>query len=167
MNHRIKLTEIREDDSLILFRWINDPVLVTFNSNYSPVHYVNHSEWIEKILKNKQMTIFAIRLNDGTLIGTCQLHSINNLNGTAELQIRIGEIEFQSKGYGSEAIKQLIEYGFNNLNLRKVYLHVFSDNNRAIKAYKKCGFVTEGTLKEHIFIDGKFKSLDIMSHFRT
>lgn len=168
MSEGIKLTEIRKSDSDTLFRWINDPTLVVFNANYRPLHFATHEEWIEKVVKNKDVSIFAIRLVDTEeLIGTCQLHSIDHLSHTAELQIRIGNSNYQNRGYGSEAVNQLVSFGFKSLNLNKIYLHVFEDNTRAIKTYMNCGFEQEGLLKRHTYVDGNYKNLLIMSKFRN
>ncbi len=165
MGKTIKLTEIRKEDSELLFKWINDPELVVFNSSYKPVHYINHEEWMKSIANEKTRVLFAIRDENERLIGTCQLHSINNVNGTAELQIRIGT-ENQSRGIGTDAVRQLVSFGFTHLNLRKIYLYVFSDNKRAIQCYAKCNFTNEGNLKQHTYVNGEYKDLILMSVFK-
>lgn len=168
MSLQVQLTEIRQSDSAILFKWINDHELVTFNSNYRPVHFPTHEEWIERVIKNKEITIFAIRLKESdALIGTCQIHSIDPTSRTGELQIRIGDSKYQSKGYGTQSVELLVEFGFKSLNLHKIYLHVFEDNIRAHKTYLKCSFEVEGVLKKHVFVDGEYKNLLIMSRFKN
>lgn len=163
---RISLSPIRMADSGILYKWINDKDLVHFNNMYLPIIKESHDQWFNNILQKNDLYIFGIRtILDDTLIGTCQLHSIDNLNQHAELQIRIGKIEQQSKGFGTEAVNLLIQFGWRELNLRKIYLYVFGDNQKAIKTYEKIGFIEEGILKEHFFIDGKFKDIKIMSIF--
>ena len=59
----------------------------------------------------------------------------------------------QDKGYGSEAIKAVLEYGFNTLNLDKITLRVFPNNARAIHVYKKCGFVEYKQDENHIYME--------------
>jgi RimJ/RimL family protein N-acetyltransferase len=73
-------------------------------------------------------------------IGTVGLVSINHLNRTAELGIGIGERDCWDKGFGSEATRLILDYGFNVLGLHNVMLRVFSYNERAIRAYRKVGF---------------------------
>ena len=46
----------------------------------------------------------------------------------------------QNKGYGTEALKRSVEYGFNELGLTRIYLGVYADNPRAIHVYENCGF---------------------------
>lgn len=99
-------------------------------------------------------------------IGSCQLLNINWIHRNAELQIRIGEGGFQGKGYGSEAVRLLVDFGFKDLHLHRIYLHVFSSNARAIKAYEKCGFEREGVLREAAYIDGGFVDVVAMAILR-
>jgi RimJ/RimL family protein N-acetyltransferase len=156
----IKLVRLTETDLPILFRWINDEELVSFSAVYKPVSWEEHLAWFEKVKVQKEVSIFGIRLNDtDQLIGSCQLRSIQSVANSAELRIRIGESFAQSKGYGSEAVRLLVNFGFANLKLDRVYLYVFTDNERAVKAYMKNGFIKEGILKGAWVIQGKPKDL--------
>jgi len=168
MQNNVKLTEIRQSDSSILFEWINDAGLVNFNAGYKPVNFKSHEDWMYKVSESKDTVFFAIRLKvDDSLIGTCQLNLIDRISATAFLQIRIGRSEHQSKGFGVESINELVEFGFKHLNLRKICLYVFEDNHRAIKCYSRCLFEREGVLKKHSYVSGEYKNLVIMSRFRN
>lgn len=163
-SENIYLDGLLINDSELLFKWINNRDLVLWNNNYSPIHEPNHIEWFDAIRKNEDVRIFAIRQkNDKKLIGTCQLFAINFINKSAELQIRIGDITEQGKGFGTEATRLLVSFGFNDLNLHRIYLHVFEHNERAIKTYYKIGFKKEGVLREAAFIDGKYFNVVAMS----
>ncbi len=72
-------------------------------------------------------------------------------NGNAELIIDIGETTMQNKGIGTEAITVILDYAFKELNLHRIYLNVFSFNERALGLYKKIGFVVEGKARESLF----------------
>lgn len=160
----ILLTELRKADSPILFEWINNRSLVINNNNYSPIHELNHDNWFNAILQRNEVRIFAIRTKfDDKLIGVCQLFNIDFINRNAELQIRIGSIPHQGKGMGRQAIASLLEFGFRDLGLHRVYLRVFSTNVNAVKAYEKIGFITEGVLKDAAFIDGNFVDIIFMA----
>ncbi|WP_024954310.1 GNAT family N-acetyltransferase [Sulfurospirillum arcachonense] len=163
-NEKIYLSSIEnENDISKMYYWINNKELVNFNSSFFPVHLKNHIEWFENIRKDKSTVIFGIRKKeDNELIGTCQLHSINPIHKKAELQIRL-QLESSSKGYGKEALKILIDYGFNDLNLNKIYLNVFETNSRAISLYEKMGFQKEGILRRDIFLNGKYINVYVMS----
>lgn len=167
-NQKVALTMLVDEDKKLLWHWINDRELVLFNSSYKPVSWEQHNEWFESIRQRKDVVIFAIRLlKKNKLIGTCQLHNIHQVNQSAELQIRIGDKSEQSKGYGTEAVRLLLDFGFKDLNLHSIYLRVFSTNPRAIAAYKKNGFQQEGSLREAAFIDGKFVNIIFMSILRA
>jgi len=99
-------------------------------------------------------------------IGSCQLLNINWVCSCAELQIRIGNNELHGKGFGSEAVKLLIDFGFKDLYLHRIYLHVFITNTRAIRAYEKNGFIREGILRESAYIDNKFVDVVVMGLLR-
>lgn len=151
------------EDSAQLFRWINDRDLVVLNSAYSPVHEQDHADWFARVGENASVRMFAIRTPEGDLIGSCQLNSISPVHRSAELQIRIGEEEVRGKGFGTEALKQLIRFGFDDLGLRRIYLKVFAHNEAALATYRKVGFVEEGCLREAVFIAGSWRDVVIMA----
>ena len=90
------------------------------------------------------------------LIGTCQLHSISAVHRHAELQIRIGDVKQRGHGYGTDAVQLLLKFGFDDLNLHRIFLHVFADNKAAVRTYEKCGFKREGILRHAAHIDGRY-----------
>ncbi len=104
---------------------------------------------------------FAIEADD-QLIGQCALFNVNAVNRTAELGITIGDKAYWGRGYGSETITLLIDYGFRHHNLHRIYLSVNGDNDRAIGAYKRCGFVEEGRLRSHVWSNGRYIDLIYM-----
>jgi RimJ/RimL family protein N-acetyltransferase len=126
---RIRLRPLRRADSALLYEWINDRELVLLNSPFAPVSAADHERWIESMLAARaDIVFFIIELNDGTVIGSCRLGAIDARSKTAELQIRIGKREFHGKGFGTEAIEALVSVGFDDLDLHRIYLHVFATN---------------------------------------
>ena len=162
---RVRLRPLLKSDAALLYEWITDRTLVIHNSPFFPVSEADHEAWVERMMtKRSDLVIFVIEeLTSGQAIGTCQLLNINWIHRSAELQIRIGDTSFQGQGYGSEAVKLLCQFGFVDLNLHRIYLHVFSSNRRAIRAYEKCGFKNEGTLKEAAHIDGQWLDVHMMA----
>lgn len=166
--NKISFTQVMTSDSDKLFKWINDPELVHFNSTFSPVDDLSHAEWFDRIRKDKSVRIFSIRKNENNeLIGTCQLHSINLLHRTAELQIRIGETDQLEKGFGTDAVKLLLKFGFNELGLNRIFLRVFDSNERAIRVYEKAGMKIEGKLRESLFINGEFINILVLAILKS
>lgn len=100
---------------------------------------------------------YAIVLFDhNRMIGSISLHDINHLNRNAFIGIFIGEAEHRGKGYGTEAIRLILEYGFKTMNLRNIMLSVHADNVAEITCYKKVGFRESSRRREWIFKNGKY-----------
>ena len=162
MSEDISLSPVLKEDSSELFTWINSPDLVYHNSNYKPIHEINHDKWFESLLDRKDLVIFSLRSEKNELIGTCQLSSLNFVTRSAELQIRIGNGKNRGKGYGYTATKKLLHFGFNDQNLNRIYLSVYR-MVPAIAVYDKCGFKKEGVLKDADFVNGQYKNVIIMA----
>lgn len=160
---KVTLGSLRAEDSNKLFEWINNADLVRLNAPFKPVHFEAHKEWFDSIAKDPNRACFAIREKEGDrLIGYAQLINIHPVHRSAELTIRIGDKAFHSKGYGTDAVRTLVEFAWRDLNLHRVFLHVFADNRRAVRAYEKAGFRVEGHLREAAFIDGGWCDVLVM-----
>jgi RimJ/RimL family protein N-acetyltransferase len=165
---RVRLAPLTSNDLPLLFAWINDRDQVLFNAGYAPVHELSHASWFEALQQRKDCIIFGIRrIDDDALIGSCQLLNINPRHQNAELQIRLGDVESRGQGLGSEALRLLLRFGFRDVNLHRIYLHVFADNERARRLYEKAGMREEGLLREAAFIDGRFVDLRVMAMLRS
>ena len=81
-------------------------------------------------------------------MGNCGFIDIDHLNQTAEVGIFIGDKNHWNKGYGTEAITLLLDYGFKSLNLHNIIIRVYSFNERARKCYEKTGFKIIGKRRE-------------------
>ena len=162
------LAPLRDEDSRTLFGWINDRDDVVLSAPYKPVHWADHAQWFDAIRTRDDVVIFAIRTcDDNRLIGSCQLHSIDHRSRSAELQIRIGEPDARGQGHGSEALGLLLRHGFDDLNLHRIWLHVFATNERAINAYGSAGFEEEGRLRGAAYVDGDYVDVVVMARLRT
>lgn len=161
---RVSLRPLQNTDSPLLYEWINTRELVIFNSQYHQVSRTDHEKWMEAMMaKHADIVFFVIEeLSTNQAIGTCQLLNISPRYRSAELQIRIGAVEYHGKGLGTEAVELLTRFGFTELNLHRIYLHVFSTNLRAIRVYEKCGFSREGLLRDAAFIDGSWVDVVVM-----
>lgn len=75
---------------------------------------------------------------------------------SAELGIAIGDKSYWRKGYGLSAMNEMLAWGFNELELNKIWLRVEVDNEKAIKSYKRIGYVEEGILRQDRYRNGRF-----------
>lgn len=166
-SEHVVLTPLTPADLPLMFDWINDREQVLFNAPYKPISEGQHERWFEAIQQRNDVVIFGIRLLDtDKLIGSCQLHGLNWVHRSAELQIRIGEVSARRQGYGTQAVRLLLDFAFKDLNLHRVYLHVFSTNAAAIRVYEKVGFVREGLLRQAAHIDGEYIDVQVMGILR-
>jgi RimJ/RimL family protein N-acetyltransferase len=108
---------------------------------------------------------FAIEV-DGLYIGGCALFHFDNTAQTCELGIGIGDKSYWGKGYGREAVQLLLDYAFRLRNMHKVWLTTHGANERAQRAYRACGFVEEGRLRDHVWHDGRYQDLVYMGILR-
>jgi RimJ/RimL family protein N-acetyltransferase len=90
------------------------------------------------------------------LIGTCAFSQLDGDNGSALYHITIGESDAWGHGYGTEATRLMIDHAFGTLGLHRIALFVFEFNERAIRAYRRVGFVVEGRSRESVWRDGRW-----------
>ena len=90
------------------------------------------------------------------LVGTCAFSQLDGENGSALYHITIGEADAWGHGYGTEATRLMLDHAFGTLSLHRIGLFVFEFNERAIRAYKRCGFMIEGRSRESIWRYGRW-----------
>lgn len=165
IGNRLYFSPINTDDSENFIKWLNDKSVAKNFGQYSClVSSKADLKWLFEPADGVHR--YAIILLDGdVLIGSISLHNINHLNRNAFIGIFICEEE-QGKGYGTEAVRLILDYGFNTMNLNNIMLSVHADNYAGITAYKKAGFRETGRRREWVFKDGKYVDviyMDILS----
>lgn len=90
----------------------------------------------------------------GRLIGSCAFSQLDPDNGSVLFHITIGEKDAWGQGYGTEATRLMVEHAFETLGLHRVALSVFEFNERAVRSYRRVGFVIEGRARGAIRRDG-------------
>ena len=155
VGERLYLSPMNVEDAETYVRWLSSrDVTDNLGMTASVGTLLGEKEYIES-RKNGSYD-FSIVLNDDTVIGNIGLMRADLVSGKATLGIFIGDESNRNKGYGTEAMKLLVDYGFNILRLHNIDLKVFSFNERAIKSYEKVGFKEYGRRHESYFLDGKY-----------
>jgi len=145
-------------------RWINDPELQARIGRRHPMGRTQEQEWLDGQYKQDDHMNLAIVVADGDRhIGNCGFNAIDSVNRSAVFGIMIGETDTWGQGYGPEASRLIIEYGFEELGLHRIELDVFSHNAGAIRAYEKTGFIREGVKRESYFRHGVYHDTIQMS----
>ncbi len=157
----IRLTAARPEDDEAYARWSTDAEylrLLNFDpARPRPIQDFKENEKEREHERQNEYRSFEFRvrtLEDDKLIGFVHLW-VQWSHQTAWVGIGIGEPEYRGKGYGSDAMRAIVAYGFRELNLYRISLGVFSYNKRAIRAYEKCGFVHEGAERGALYRDGQ------------
>src|SRR5436190_24278819 len=94
--------------------------------------------------------------HSGRRIGSCALSQFDGENGSAMYHITIGEKDAWGHGYGTQATQLMVDHALGTLGLHRIALTVFEFNERAIRAYRRCGFTVEGRARESIWRDGSW-----------
>jgi ribosomal-protein-alanine N-acetyltransferase len=140
------------------FNWLNDREVTRFlNSGVFPNTVEQMEEYYRNIVLSADNAMFAIIDKESDEhIGNIKLGPIDWLMRIAPLGIMIGNKECWGKGYGTEAIRLVLDYAFNRLNLHKVIAGIVAIHQASIRAFEKGGFEREGQAKSQFFLDGKF-----------
>lgn len=154
--NKIYLSPINKEDYSVFTEWINNLEnsirLGNSTTTFSAQAEIN---FLEKASLQNHI-FFVITKNDDKVIGSCSFYIVDHLHQKGELGIFLGEPFEKNKGYGSEAVQLLVEYGFKILNLHSIMLKVFSFNVNAIHVYEKIGFKRCGVRREAYLLNGKW-----------
>lgn len=129
---------------------------------YSPT---SMKEWMEKHA-NEMYSFGIYALQDDRLIGQVDLSGVDWVARNCWVGIGIGDPAYWGKGYGSDAMNEILRFGFEWLNLNRVSLTVFEYNERAYRSYLKCGFKEEGRLRQWMQRSGERFDLIFMGILR-
>lgn len=157
VGENIYLSPMNVEDSEVYLKWMSEfNVTDCMGLSSELMNLTSEQNWIEESLKKMKLQFAIVDLETDKLIGNCGFEDINQIRRTATIGLFIGDEEHRSKGYGTQILKLLLDYGFNYLNLNNIMLEVFSFNERAIKTYTKLGFKEIGRRRESYFLNGKY-----------
>jgi RimJ/RimL family protein N-acetyltransferase len=165
----IYLRPAERSDLPTFVRWFADAETKRFLALRAPFSMAMEEKWFDQMLERqgKEQYMFVIcLLPDGRPIGTTDLREIHHEDGHAAFGITIGEKELWGRGYGTEALFAISDFGFGQLRLERIELDVSAANLRAQRSYEKAGFTVEGTLRHGHFADGEFMDVIRMSMLR-
>ena len=141
------LSPIDTNDAEKFTEWLNDmELLINLQIYGSAISFENERSFLNNLSRDHNYSI--IDLETDALIGNCGFLDMDHINQTSEVGIFIGNKKFLNKGYGTEALSLLIDYGFKALNFHNIMLKVYEFNKGAIKSYEKIGFKFIGKRRE-------------------
>lgn len=132
-----------------------------------PFTYADQKSFVDSNSAFNSEYNFAIEsLESARYIGGCGIKNLDWKNSKLEVGIAIGDKRLRGKGYGSDAMRVLVDFIFNEMSINKVKLDVLAFNRGAIRCYEKVGFREEALLKDEVYRGGRYHDLVIMSIFR-
>ncbi len=165
----LRLAAARDEDGAVMAGWSEDAGYVrALDTDYArprPERDFSPESYSQAAGPNS--IEFRLRtLDDGRLIGFVALHTIEWNNRAALLAIGIGDADYRGKGYGRDALRLILRYAFDELNLERIGLDVIANNAGAIRAYERAGFRHEGAMRRAVLRDGQAYDRLIMGILR-
>lgn len=170
-NIRGRLTRIRPmrpDEAAIMHAWNSDPDVYHFWGSYDrryqslddfladtagDAHYFDGSD----VAKGRCFTIEPLEgTAAGTVIGMINHNEIDVAQRSTEIDVVVGHPAYRERGYGTDAVRELLRFLFEVVGLHRVWLGTYEYNGRARRVYEKLGFVQEGLMREADFVDGRW-----------
>jgi len=169
---RIRLRAVEREDIPRYVEWLNDPEVTRGLGMYLPLSMADETRWFENLANRgvpERPLAVDVKMADSAWkhIGGVGFERVDWINSLAEFGIVIGDKSFWDQGYGTEATRLMLKYGFETLNLNRISLVVFETNPGAIRVYKKVGFVQEGLLRQAIYRNGCYINVLLMSILRS
>ena len=165
----VYLRPAERSDIDLFVRWFADAETTRYLAVRAPFSKAMEEKWFDTMLEEqgKKGYHFVIcLLADDRAIGTAGFHHVNYEDGNASFGISIGEKAEWSKGYGTDALRAICDFGFGQLRLERIELDVYEPNLRARRSYEKAGFVVEGTMRHAHFSDGRHHDVVRMALLR-
>jgi len=165
---QISLAPMLPQDFGLLFAWLNDADAAELDVPYLPVSCLAYRDWLEKIGRDSSQLLFSVRLRaqPDKALGFIQFKNFQSIYRSAELGTRIGQESERGHGYGARAVRLALSYAWNTLNLHRVSLQVFADNQRAQACYRNAGMIPEGLMRDGAFTGGRWRDVVLMAALR-
>lgn len=177
-SERLRFRAAERSDIPQFLKWINDPEVTENLMHHYPISITEEESWYESMIKNpaaEHVLVMEVKKagedqpdsDTWFPIGNIQFLDIHWRGLHTEIGIMIGEKDYWDQGYGTEAMRLMLEHGFGTLNLHRIWLQVYNKNIRGIRAYDKAGFIVEGRLREAHYQHGRYYDTIIMSVLRS
>ena len=157
---RVALRPVEDTDYPLIHRWMNHPEISRYMDYEMPVSLVDVAQDVERSRREGHPYTIVV---ENRPIGRIGLNQFRPRDRICSLYMYIGEPSFWGQGYAREAVMTLLAYAFDRWDLHQVELWTLADNNRAIEAYAKCGFVEEARLRERSWKGGRWVDRVVLS----
>lgn len=166
----VRLRAVERDDLPLFVGWFNDPEVTVNLGTFLPLSKAHEDAWFAKALEGPReefpLAIEAAFGESWRTVGSCGLYRIDWRNRSAGLGISIGDRGSWGQGIGTRAVRILLDHGFGSLNLHRIWLQVFAENERAVRCYEQVGFAHEGRFRQSEHRGGRYRDTLVMSVLR-
>jgi diamine N-acetyltransferase len=160
----VYLRPFESGDLAIVQQWANDPEIRALTGEVLPMGEAAASEFLQHVRTEHDRVWFAVVLTeDDRVVGEAGLLRMFHAWRTTDLTIILGDPSAWGKGYGSQAIRLLLDYAFGFLNFHRVALGVVGFNERALRFYESVGFRREGVQRDGYFHAHRYHDFVLMS----
>lgn len=165
---RVYLRALEPDDYKTSVAWRNDDEISGMLSGQKFfVSAENEKHWVaDAVYNEKNVRLAVCTIEDDKYIGNVYLTDLNMVNRCAHSHVLIGDKDYWSHGYGSEALRLLMDYAFNELGLNRIEAGIIDTNIASLKMHEKCGYKVEGVKRQAIFKRGHFHDHTVLSILR-
>jgi [ribosomal protein S5]-alanine N-acetyltransferase len=176
---RVVLSAIEPEDIPAIVRWRNLPAVYSGFIEYEPLSTTRQQGFLEGLTPNGARRLWLINARDANAVtyekrlrptvdavpvGTVGIMDLDWRNRQCEFgPIFIGEMAYRGRGVAKDAEILVLDYCFNHLGLHKVIAHVPESNADVIRLHEAAGFRRDTTLRDHIFRQGRFEGLHLLS----
>ena len=161
----VGLRSLEESDLEKLKKWRNLPHVNKTTREYKLLNMINQKKWFEKIHDDNPPIhiMFGIQNKNNELTGVCGLTYIDWKNRHSELSIYLAKKNWQESQQAKETIQIMLDYGFGEINLHRIYVEIFEIATENIKLFKKIKFKREAVLRDKLWRDGRWWNSQIYS----
>ena len=168
--NRLVLREITLSDTNSIYEIYRDPRVAEYDS-FPPIRTIGEARntihnYRRDFKEKKQMRWGIVRRTDNCMIGTCVFMNFDYTSRRCEVGCGLVSSEW-NKGYMAEALRSLIDYGFDMLGLNRIEAYIILGNSASVRLFGKLGFAYEGVVREREYFKGRFHNEIIMSMLRS
>lgn len=160
----IYLRLLEKEDLPSRVEWINDEENIKTLLFDWPTSITKTEKWFNNvIMDSSKLNLSIVDKETNELVGMTGLLNIDRNNRHAQFYITIGNKKYRGRRLPDEIIPLVLEYGFHELGLKKIYLYTLPNNERGRKVYERNGFRKDGVLRQHVYCRGKQQDLYVHS----
>lgn len=166
-SNKINLRPIEEADLDLIQNWRNNRSIQPFVREYRELSKTHIKAWFDSSTLDNKFEFFLIEDENKNPIGVTGFTYIDWVSKKADIHIALYEKGWIEYEYTPEVLNVMISYGFNHLNLNRIYAEVFEIDHKKIKLFTSNNFKLDAVLREHHYYDSRYINSHIYSILKS